>query len=426
MNSPSLAQYLAVAGALPKLDQLAQQSVKIGLLAPLSGPVENWGLPGLHGCTLWAEQLNADGGLRVGKIRLPVKLVSYDTEDQPDRALSGAQKLVDEDRVSFLMTLGGTPLQHIQPYLNTRKILTSTLLPSDLSPDSPYLIAPSETHPLYVVTGADYLCTTDRPRSVALCAQDDAMGLPSLAAYRAAFRAQEVEIGAQVIYAPDEQDADAILAKMMAANPDILCWCTSYPHMVHALTKAAYHAGFKGRILSCTANNYERLVRDTSVEFMEGFTFQLPDFDDPALNEQAAFEKPHQFFQAYNARFPGTWSAVSWEYAAILDLWKNAVQRPSSVSPMSVLAAMKMGGGATHAFGKARWWGRALFGIDNALVGDWPVVQIHAGRAQIMRFASVVDWLEAHEAILKEEMEALDQLWHQRLSAAARRQRSPL
>ncbi len=42
---------------------------------------------------------------------------------------------------------------------------------------------------------------------------------------------------------------------------------------------------------------------------------------------------------------------------------------------------MKIGGIGPHAFGEAVWWGKDLFGIDNALVGDWPVVAIVDGRA---------------------------------------------
>ena len=416
MNDPSLAQYLAVTGTLPKLDQLAAQTVKIGFLAPLSGPVESWGLPGLQGATLWAERLNAEGGLLVGKQRHPVEIISYDTLDDPERTARGAQMLVDQERVCLIMTLGGTSLRAVQPFLNARKVLTSTLLPSDLSPDTPYLIAPSETHPVYVVTGVQYLCKTQRPKSVALCAQRDAMGMPSLATYRAAFKAEDVTLAAEVIYDPNgsEAEAERIVGEMMAADPDVLCWCTSYPSMVHALTEAAFKAGFTGAILSCTADGYQQLVDKTSRDFMEGFTFQFPDFDDPALADRAFFQQPRNFYNDYIQRFPDSWSAVSWEYAAILDLWRAAVQRASTVSPMSVLAAMKMGGQATHAFGTAQWWGREVFGIDNALVGDWPVVQIRKGKAQIMRFASVIAWLEEHEALLKAEMRELGQLWQQR------------
>ena len=71
---------------------------------------------------------------------------------------------------------------------------------------------------------------------------------------------------------------------MLAAGPDILCWDTAYEPFVHALTEAAYRKGFKGQILSCTCDNYPALIERTSREFMEGFLFHFPDFDDPALN----------------------------------------------------------------------------------------------------------------------------------------------
>jgi len=75
---------------------------------------------------------------------------------------------------------------------------------------------------------------------------------------------------------------------------------------------------------------------------------------------------------------------------------------------------MKQLGHVTHAFGPAHWWGHELFGIDNALIGDWPVVTIKKGKARIVAFASIPDWLKRHGTLLKREMKALGQLWHQR------------
>ena len=39
-------------------------------------------------------------------------------------------------------------------------------------------------------------------------------------------------------------------------------------------------------------------------------------------------------------------------------------------------------------------WGDELFGIDNALVGYWPVVMIQNGKARIQEFSSILDWWE--------------------------------
>jgi branched-chain amino acid transport system substrate-binding protein len=75
-----------------------------------------------------------------------------------------------------------------------------------------------------------------------------------------------------------------------------------------------------------------------------------------------------------------------------------------------------------HAFGEAVWWGKELFGIDNALVGDWPVVAIEDGTARIQEFSSIVRWWSRHKPILIRHMRAMDLMWDQReeaLSATA-------
>ena len=107
----------------------------------LTGEVAAWGLPGLYGCEIWAEQVNANGGIKIGSESYNVQFVSYDDEYLPDKALQGAKKLVLEDGVKFIMMLGGDPWPGVQPFANEQKMLVSTLLPSDLSPNTPYLIA---------------------------------------------------------------------------------------------------------------------------------------------------------------------------------------------------------------------------------------------------------------------------------------------
>ncbi|MFQ6022659.1 MAG: ABC transporter substrate-binding protein, partial [Acidiferrobacterales bacterium] len=149
----------------------------------------------------------------------------------------------------------------------------------------------------------------------------------------------------------------------------------------------------------------------TSKDFVEGFIFQFPDFDDPALNEaHINFKDPNPFFAEYNKRHPGTWSAVAWEYASIMDLWKAAAEKAGSVEPMNVLKAMKAGGEAPHVYGNAKWWGKELWGIDNALVGNWPVVTIQNGRARIVEYKSIPAWWEKHGDLMIKHMKALGQI----------------
>ncbi|MDD7970716.1 ABC transporter substrate-binding protein [Roseinatronobacter alkalisoli] len=416
MTGPSFAQGMAIRSLLPTYRVGMAQEVRIGMLVPLSGPAMSWGLPGLNGCRIWEDWLNAAGGVLIQGNRYPVRIIARDCGTDAVQAFEGARHLVLSEKVALLMMLGGDSFTPVRGFLSQNKVLTSTLLPSDLSPDTRYLIAPSETHPVYNVTGVDWLAR-NRPelRRVALCSQSDAFGLPSLATYRVAFRAAGHTICREIRYDAQDTDVAAIVQPMLDSDPDILCWCTSYTPMVHAMTEYAHAHGFKGTILSCTMDQYDQLVARTSVEFMEGTVFQFPDFDDPLLSEKAFFfNQPNTFYTEYNRRFPDSWSAVSWEYAAILDIWLAAVEKVGTLATASVMAAMKQMDKVNHAFGPAKWWGKSLFGIDNALIGDWPVVTIQDGKARIVGFGSVPDWLAQHETALHSEMSTLGQLWAQR------------
>jgi branched-chain amino acid transport system substrate-binding protein len=126
------------------------------------------------------------------------------------------------------------------------------------------------------------------------------------------------------------------------------------------------------------------------------------------------FQKPNAFFSEYAKRWPGEWGAVSWEYASIMDLWRAGAEAAGSVEPQEVLTAMKAGGTGLHAFGEAKWWGQELFGIDNALVGNWPVVVIENGKAVIKEYRSIPDWWSKHKDIMIKHFEAMGEMFYQR------------
>ena len=407
----------ALSVAMPRLKFVTKKKVNVGFLAPLSGPLKSWAEPGFNGCLIWQERINAAGGLSIGDRRYLIDVIPYDTQFQPDRALEGARKLVMENEVKFLIMVGGNDFSRpLRDFVNQRRILVSTALPSDLSPDARTLIAPSEVHPIYNVTGVDWLKRTQpNIKTVAMCTQNDAHGIPSIATYRAAFEAANIDIVAERLFPIETSEFKPLVEELLAAKPDLLCWDTAYEPFVHALTIEAFRQGYRGPILSCTCDNYVELIAKTSPEFMEGFVFQFPDFDDPRLNDQQInFQNPNGFYEEFCTRFPGTWSAVSWQYVSVLDIWKSAVERCRSFEPATVMAMMKVGGRSRNVFGDAIWWGRELFGIDNALVGYWPVVKIQNGRARIVEFGSILDWWSAHKEVLIRHMRKMGLMWDQR------------
>ncbi len=401
---------------LPKITLAAGETIKIGFLAPLTGPVAAWGKPGLDGCQIWAERINAAGGIQINGESHPVEFIGYDNEYDPTKARAGASKLVIEDGVKFVMMLGGDTWPGAQPVADRTGMLFSTLLPSDLGPDTSTLIAPAEVHPIYNVTGVQWLAENYPDlKSAVICAQDDALGIPSVATYLAAFEAAGIANEDPILFDAATTDFAPIVSRMISLNTDIICLDTCYTEFVHPLVEQLFQQGYDGTVISCTADFYQQMIEKTSVEFMEGFIFQFPDFDDPALEQDFInFEDPGGFFAEYNNRHPGEWGAVSWEYASIMDLWKWAAEKANSIEPGDVLASMLESGKGEHAFGTADWWGSDLFGIDQALVGNWPVVVINDGKARIQEYKWIPGWYEEHGEILKKYFTEYNIMWDQR------------
>jgi branched-chain amino acid transport system substrate-binding protein len=386
----------------PHVARAAEKVVKMGFLGPLTGEVAGWFLTGRNACLIWAEQVNAAGGVKIGDDNYMVEIVSYDDEYLADKGLIGAKKLVLEDDVKLVQMLGGTDAPAAVQFFTKQEMLSTTLLPSDLTPDTLYHLAPAEVHPLYNVTGVEWLAE-NRPelKTAAICAQDDELGWPSVATYLAAFEAAGIDVVYNKYFDINTTDFAPVVTAMLAENPDIVCLDTAYPDFVNLLCEQLFLQNYEGQIISCTLDFYGRIIEKTSKEFLEGLVFQFPDFDDEAMNEpHINFDNPNEFFANYNERFPDAWSAVTWEYPAIAEMWKLAAEKAGSVEPMAVFAALKEGGRGPHVFGDAAWWGSELYGIDNALVGNWPVVQIQDGKATIVDYRNILDWYAKHGDLL--------------------------
>jgi branched-chain amino acid transport system substrate-binding protein len=84
--------------------------------------------------------------------------------------------------------------------------------------------------------------------------------------------------------------------------------------------------------------------------------------------------------------------------------WVDAAQRAGSIEPADVLPAMKASEEPHFVFGEGQWWGSTLWGLDNAVVGRWPVVVVEDGKARIQEYRSVSGWLDKNETIIAKNM----------------------
>jgi branched-chain amino acid transport system substrate-binding protein len=108
----------------------AGDTIKIGLIAPLTGDVAGLGADVLHGVEMAVEKINADGGLNGKKIQL----IAEDGRCTGSDAAGAAQKLVNVDHVFAIVggLCSGETLA-AAPIVNEGKIVL--LSPTSSSPD---------------------------------------------------------------------------------------------------------------------------------------------------------------------------------------------------------------------------------------------------------------------------------------------------
>ena len=397
---------LSTLGVLPRTSFAANKTLTVGMNIPKTGDYAPWGLPGLYGCEIIAKDINAAGGVEIGGETYNINIASYDHAYDTEKAIQGFKKLVLDDEASMVMMLGGSTVAAVLPWATRKKVLTTTLLPSDITPDSKYLVATCESHPLYNVTGVEWLAKNhpEAKTAVIVTNNDVEYGLQSAATYQAAFEVAGIEVLDVNLHGFDVTDFAPIVSSLLANKPDIVCMATSF--YTTPIMEQLFHQGFKGKIISCTLDYYDEIIAKTSEEFVNGTIFQFPDFDDPKLQESGInFPDPAGFDAAFRKEHPNDWSAVAWEYPAILLNWLDAAKSAGSVDSDAVLAELKSKK-QEFVFGGGEWWGSQMWGLDNALVGRWPVVRIDGGKARIEEFGNVAAWLSGNREVLIKHMKA--------------------
>ncbi len=74
-------------------------SIKIGINAPITGDIPKVGEGTKYAAQMWLEDINAEGGIRIGEQKYPVELIVEDNESKAESAVQATTKMITEDEV---------------------------------------------------------------------------------------------------------------------------------------------------------------------------------------------------------------------------------------------------------------------------------------------------------------------------------------
>ena len=79
------------------------QTVKIGVIQPITGPIAYGGQAAANGHKLAVKDINAGGGVDVKGKKYKIELVIEDSKGVPKESMAAANKLISRDRVPLIM-----------------------------------------------------------------------------------------------------------------------------------------------------------------------------------------------------------------------------------------------------------------------------------------------------------------------------------
>lgn len=210
----------------------AEKTIKLGVIAELTGDMPAVGTSCKNAAELAVKEINAAGGLQVGKEKMKVELVVEDNAGKADQSAAAAQKLITQDEV----------LAIVGPNASRYAIPASEIAESEKT----VLITPWSTAPKTTLDTA-----TNQPKKYVFraCFIDPFQGgvvakfaLENLKAKKAAvlydvasdynkgiaevFKANYEKLGGKVVafetYTTNDKDFSAQLTKIKDAKPDVI------------------------------------------------------------------------------------------------------------------------------------------------------------------------------------------------------------
>jgi branched-chain amino acid transport system substrate-binding protein len=196
--------------------------IKIGFLAPLTGPFAQIGKDMVNGTELYLDEIGRTVGGR------KIEIIIEDTEGQPSTALNKSRKLVEQDKVHILT--GGLLANvgyALQPFIDGQKIPTTypVIAADDITQRKPakWIVRTgwATSQPMHPF--ADWVLKNTKHRKIVTIGMDYAFGYETVGGFQRVFEEGGGQI-VQKIWAPlntndfapflaqVRRDADAVLA----------------------------------------------------------------------------------------------------------------------------------------------------------------------------------------------------------------------
>jgi branched-chain amino acid transport system substrate-binding protein len=356
----------------------AQDVIKIGGIGPLSGGGTAWGLAAQRGMEMAIEDLNA-AGVKVGGKAYKYELVMYDDQYTGNGGKAAAERLVNQDKVSFIIgPVGSPPALSVISVTNPAKVvaLTDGYAPQILKNDTkdPYNFRIYNTNLEFGPPLIKWL-KENRPtiKKVAIMAPNDAVGQSVAGPLAEDYRKQGFEVVLD-FFERGAKEFTPLILRMMAQKVDAFEFDGNSPGDCGLMLKQIRQAGFKGSVMQVGGPAIDEIM-EIAGPAAEGYmSYDIYDWDSAAGKKlRAAYEKKYGK-GIINAFVPYFYHATT--------LLNEAIKRADSLDTTKVRDALEKTDGFDAGILGApiRWSGKELYGVNHQMLNPYYWSEVKGGK----------------------------------------------
>ncbi|HVO50642.1 MAG TPA: amino acid ABC transporter substrate-binding protein [Thermoanaerobaculia bacterium] len=346
MKRTAAVSALALLTAFGAFSAPAADTIVFGAAVSLTGKTAKEGEYTRDGYNFLVDKLNETGGITVGGKKYKVSVKYYDDESKSERTAQLIEKLINEDKVSFILgPYGSAPSGTAAPICEKYRIPmieANGSAESIFSKGYRYTFAVLSPAKLYLKGVVDLVLSKDKNvRTVAVLGENEPFSKEVASGGADYAREKGLQVVYQELYPSGTQDVSALLTNIKAKNPDVILGAG---HLQDSLliVKQARDLGVSPKAMGFSVGPSSPEFRDNlkgSADYILGATQWTEALkyngDDPWKTPKAYAEA----FRAKNPKYRDIPYQVAESSAAALAFWR-AIEKANSLDPVKVRDAI--------------------------------------------------------------------------------------
>ncbi len=254
------------------LGGVTAQTLKIGVIAPLTGPGAPWGLAAKYSAELIADEINEKGGLNVGGKKVQIQAIAYDDQYKAAEAVAAYNRLTRQDGVKYLMVATSAPAMAVKQSIEDDKVvtITSAFAGAVIDDKSSYMFRLYSTSDNYIPAYVAWMKKNIKESRVVTVNPNDETGWAHSKNTTEQYRKNGFEVLGSELYERSTKEFAPILTKVLALKPDAIDLGTSSPATAGLIVRQARELGYKARFVQTGGAGWLEIVAAAGKEAADG------------------------------------------------------------------------------------------------------------------------------------------------------------